>query len=252
MMAGWDGRLSDAEIWSIVNYLRALARTPKWRSRPRPPRPPRTRARRAKRWNSPSTSGCRSPADPRGDNTRAQLARVNFMREEPGGRRFFVNDLNGPLYILDKQTQAVHDVSGLQRPRGPPGPVPAVHVPAQLRDGPDQRRLRSGLRAQRRLLHDSHGGPDHDGARRTEAGRRGRPRPLRLPDDAAARDADAAGRALQSRSRDRRVDRSRHHEHDLRGHRARTAAAAAVLADPSARRDDVQSRPRGAATRTGA
>jgi hypothetical protein len=33
------------------------------------------------------------------------LARVNFLREEPGGRRFFVNDLNGPLYILDKKTK---------------------------------------------------------------------------------------------------------------------------------------------------
>src|ERR1700744_5542114 len=36
---------------------------------------------------------------------RGLLARVNFMREEPGrGRkkRFFVNDLNGPLYILSK------------------------------------------------------------------------------------------------------------------------------------------------------
>src|SRR5206468_11232246 len=34
------------------------------------------------------------------------LARINFMREEPGGaRRFFVNDLNGPLYILDKETK---------------------------------------------------------------------------------------------------------------------------------------------------
>ena len=40
-----------------------------------------------------------------GQNTRGQLARVNFMRDEPGGRRFFVNDLNGPLYILDKQTK---------------------------------------------------------------------------------------------------------------------------------------------------
>ena len=38
-----------------------------------------------------------------GQNTRGQLARVNFLRDEPGGRRFFVNDLNGPLYILDKQ-----------------------------------------------------------------------------------------------------------------------------------------------------
>ena len=27
------------------------------------------------------------------------------MRDEPGGRRFFVNDLNGPLYILDKPTK---------------------------------------------------------------------------------------------------------------------------------------------------
>ena len=44
-------------------------------------------------------------ADPNGDNTRAQLARVNFMRDEPGGRRFFINDLNGPLYILDKASK---------------------------------------------------------------------------------------------------------------------------------------------------
>jgi len=34
------------------------------------------------------------------------LARINVMREEPGGAgRFFVNDLNGPLYILDKKTK---------------------------------------------------------------------------------------------------------------------------------------------------
>ena len=41
-----------------------------------------------------------------GQNTRGQLSRVNFMRDEPGGRRVFVNDLNGPLYIVDKQTRA--------------------------------------------------------------------------------------------------------------------------------------------------
>jgi len=36
----------------------------------------------------------------------AYLARANFMAEEPGGgNRFFVNDLNGPLYILDKATR---------------------------------------------------------------------------------------------------------------------------------------------------
>src|SRR6185437_11976249 len=37
------------------------------------------------------------------------LSRVNFMREEPAGAktaasRVFVNDLNGPLYILDRKT----------------------------------------------------------------------------------------------------------------------------------------------------
>ena len=35
------------------------------------------------------------------------LARVSSLREEPGGaNRFFVSDLNGPLYILDKKTRA--------------------------------------------------------------------------------------------------------------------------------------------------
>ena len=34
------------------------------------------------------------------------LARVNTIREEPGGaRRLFVTDMNGPLYILDKKTK---------------------------------------------------------------------------------------------------------------------------------------------------
>ena len=40
-----------------------------------------------------------------GENTRGLLARVNFLRDEPGSRRFFVVDLNGPLYLLDKQTR---------------------------------------------------------------------------------------------------------------------------------------------------
>jgi hypothetical protein len=36
------------------------------------------------------------------------LARVTSLRDEPGGRqRFFLNDLNGPLYILDKRTKAL-------------------------------------------------------------------------------------------------------------------------------------------------
>ena len=42
------------------------------------------------------------------DNVASLLARINYLRDEPGGgKRFFVNDLNGPLYILDKETKEV-------------------------------------------------------------------------------------------------------------------------------------------------
>ena len=101
MMAGWEGRLSDTEIWSIVNYLRALASNT-----------PVTVAPTAAAATKPQhvldlSDYVQMPitADNTDTSTRAELARVNFLRDEPGGRRFFVNDLNGPLYILDKQTK---------------------------------------------------------------------------------------------------------------------------------------------------
>ncbi len=47
-----------------------------------------------------------SVAFPSATANSAYLARVNFLADEPGGgNRFFVNDLNGPLYILDKNTK---------------------------------------------------------------------------------------------------------------------------------------------------
>ena len=47
-------------------------------------------------------------ADKTRDNVASLLARINFLRDEPGGgKRFFVNDLNGPLYILDKETKKI-------------------------------------------------------------------------------------------------------------------------------------------------
>jgi hypothetical protein len=59
-----------------------------------------------------------------GQNTRGQLSRVNFLREEPGGRRFFVNDLNGPLYIVDKQTKALTPYLDFNGAGGRPGLFP--------------------------------------------------------------------------------------------------------------------------------
>jgi hypothetical protein len=40
-------------------------------------------------------------------NNAGSLARINFMRQAPGQRRFWVNDLNGPLYILDADKKPV-------------------------------------------------------------------------------------------------------------------------------------------------
>src|SRR6188768_1794269 len=59
-----------------------------------------------------------------GQNTRGLLARVNFLRDEPGGRRFFVNDLNGPLYILDKQTKTYTVYLDFNGAGGRPGLFP--------------------------------------------------------------------------------------------------------------------------------
>lgn len=102
MMAGWDGRIPDTEIWSIVNYLRALATNKDFALSTTPaaaPATPRQTLELADYVQMPITG------EPGGENTRGELARVNFLRDEPGGRRFFVNDLNGPLYILDKQSK---------------------------------------------------------------------------------------------------------------------------------------------------
>ena len=104
MMMGWGGVLSDTDIWHVVNYLRALAAnggdvTAAIGPTSAAPVVPKPVLQLAEYARMPITG------DPTGKDTRGELARVNFLRDEPGGRRFFVNDLNGPLYILDKQTK---------------------------------------------------------------------------------------------------------------------------------------------------
>src|SRR5207248_5102937 len=56
-------------------------------------------------------------------NSAGLLARINFLREEPGGgrNRLFVNDLNGPLYILDRQTKKVATYLNFNGLAGQPG-----------------------------------------------------------------------------------------------------------------------------------
>ena len=102
MMAGWEGTLSDTQIWSVIHYLRALAKDPNLVVEAAPAAAaaaPLPKLALEDYVQMPITG------DLGGEATRGELARVNFLREEPGGRRFFVNDLNGPLYILDKATK---------------------------------------------------------------------------------------------------------------------------------------------------
>ncbi len=101
MMAGWDGRIPDTDIWNIVNYLRAIPTNASVAAAPA------AAARTTPRQTLELADYVQMPitGEIGGENTRGQLARVNFLRDEPGGRRFFVNDLNGPLYILDKGTK---------------------------------------------------------------------------------------------------------------------------------------------------
>ena len=200
------------------------------RSRP-PLASSRCRRPRAWCWSSRTTPRCRSRRTTTDENTRAQLARVNFLRDEPGGRRFFVNDLNGPLYILDKQTKQFTTYLDFNGARRAARAVPEVHVRAQLRDRPHQRHLRSRLRAQRRLLHDPHGGS-------VDAGVRRRRRPGVVPGldlsgytTTPAMSTPTVRRADRPRSRDDRVDGPQHRERDVRRHGAR-AAAGAVCRSP--------------------
>ena len=55
-------------------------------------------------------------------NNELLLSRVNTLREEaPGSRRFFISDLNGPLYIFDKATKTFSVYLDFNGQEGRPG-----------------------------------------------------------------------------------------------------------------------------------
>src|SRR5262245_22838047 len=59
--------------------------------------------------------------DSRGNND-SMLARVNGIHEEPGGgSRLFVHDLNGPLYIVEKDTKRLTTYLDFNGRNGTPG-----------------------------------------------------------------------------------------------------------------------------------
>ena len=101
MMAPYEGRLSDVEIGTVVAYVRSLSSS----------QAPTTAAPAAAQSPQRTLEVADYVALPvTGDATSTnlisgQLARGSILRDEPGGQRFFVTDLNGPLYILNKQTK---------------------------------------------------------------------------------------------------------------------------------------------------
>ena len=59
-----------------------------------------------------------APLGSKASSNEMLLARVNAIREEPGGAdRLFVADMNGPLYILDKKTRQFTQIPRLRRAR---------------------------------------------------------------------------------------------------------------------------------------
>ena len=194
MMAGWDGRISDTEIWSIVNYLRALAANENVRRpRPRPPRrpTPRQTLELADYVQMPIT----------GEHRRRQHARPAGARELPARRAG-----RPPLLRQRSQRAALHprqaDASS-SRPisistASPGGPACSRGSPSSATSRPASS-TSSSIRTTRATASSTR---STWRIRRSQApaepksGVVARPRPVGLHDDAGDRDADAPGATI--------------------------------------------------------
>ncbi len=71
-----------------------------------------------------------------GVSNQGSLARINVMREEPGGRnRFFLCDLNGPLYIIDKTAKTFVTYLNFNGADGRPGMFKRFSYPGGFATG---------------------------------------------------------------------------------------------------------------------
>jgi mono/diheme cytochrome c family protein len=100
MMPPYEGRLSDVEIRNVIAYVRSLSPSQAATVAAAPVPQSTERTLEVGDYVALPVTG-----DMSADRVSGLLARGSILRDEPGGRRFFVNDLNGALYILDKQTK---------------------------------------------------------------------------------------------------------------------------------------------------
>lgn len=105
MMPSFEGRLTDIQISNVIGYVRSLSATTTAvvtsgsATAPSLSPKPKHTLEVADYFELPLTGDMSS------DRVSGPLARGSILREEPGGKRFFVNDLTGPLYIIDKKTK---------------------------------------------------------------------------------------------------------------------------------------------------
>ena len=179
-------------------------------------------------------------------NSAGLLARINFLREEPGGRRkrLFVNDLNGPLYILDKDTKKATTYLDFNGLAGKPGIFHRLAIDNLLASGFISFEFDPDYAPQWQVLHDPPG-------RSLAAGIQ----PARqqefpgLEHGGILRDTgDPHVRRDAARSGPHRMDRFRHLQCDFRRHCPRVDAPAVQRPHSPDGRPDFQ--PNGAAAET--
>ena len=166
------------------------------------------------------------------------LSRVNTLREEVGGaKRLFISDLNGPLYILDKETKKFAVYLNFNGNEGKNGIFRKLTILQGYGNGlngfyldPDY--TRNGKFYTMHIEDPALPGsnlPDNSNVPGAER--------VRVHDDAGDQDA----RAAPERRRADRVDRLEPVELDVRRHGARAAARAAQYPQPPDGRSDLQS-----------
>ena len=171
-------------------------------------------------------------------NNAGSLARLNVMRQEPGpAGRFFVNDLTGPLYILDPRTKSATTYLDFNGRGALTGLFDKLPTEAGLASGlisfeldPDYRR--NGRFYTIHLEETALPGssvPDNQSVRGLDVSGYTATAPIATPGS-----VDHEGVLIEWTD-------STSREHDLRGPRPRVASHSPQQPDPSARRHLVQS-----------
>ena len=145
------------------------------------------------------------------------LARVNTLREEVGGaRRLFISDLNGPLYIFDKESKKLSVYLDFNGSAGRNGIFRKLTIEQGYGNGLNGFFLDPEYHTKRQVLHHAHRGSG--AARLGPSEQRGVPRAegRGLHDDHGRQDSWAAAERGCADS----VDRFEPVECDVRGHGA--------------------------------